>query len=250
MAVAGLIAFGQGHCHGDDHVYDHHSSFKPAQVNVVERCLFPIPSTLRGPACEAALAPSILDTRGATMLAMKSVFDRWPNPVSLLAPMLLALAAASCVSKANPVLPSGGNPPSGGLAGSGGLDSGAGDALPGSDVQEDAGDSNESNGPCDLLTYMHTQKGCPTSPILQACYPISGSGRCQDAGSQGLLNPCVPGDTTGDSTVRCAPGLACIPDPNMGPICLFLCDTNQQACDGGSSCVRIGPTSTVGTCQL
>jgi hypothetical protein len=178
---------------------------------------------------------------------MKSVVFRTSI---LFALMLLALAAPSCVSKANPVLLSTGNPPQGGLVESRGFDSGAVDALLASDVQKDAADSAESNGPCDLLTYMQTQKGCLTSPTLQACYPVSGSGRCQDAGSQFLLNSCVPGDTSGDKTVRCAPGLACIPDPNMGPICLFLCDTNQLACDGGSRCVRIGPTSAVGTCQL
>jgi hypothetical protein len=192
----------------------------------------------------------ILEAKGETLSVTKPALEQLPNRVSKLALVLWALAAPGCVSKANPILSSTGNPAQSGLVGSEGLDGGATDALLADDVQDDAADSAAANGPCDLLTFIRTGQGCPTSPILQACYPVSGSGKCQDAGSQGVYSPCVLGDTSGDTTQRCAPQLACISTPDMGPICAFLCDANQLACNGGNRCVPIGPTSAAGTCQL
>jgi hypothetical protein len=168
----------------------------------------------------------------------------------LFALLLWAAAAPGCVSKANPVLPSTGP---GGRGASGTIDGGTTDdglatndvdGPTTSDAQEVSADSAAPNGPCDLLTYIRTLKGCPTT---QACYPVSGSGKCQTPGFQGAFNPCVPNDSTG--TLTCAAGLACTPTPDMGSVCLFLCDFRQPACDLGNACVQIGTTD-VGICQL
>jgi hypothetical protein len=112
-----------------------------------------------------------------------------------------------------------------------------------SDVQNDAADAAAPNGPCDLLIYLRTQKGCLSD---QACYPISGSGKCQTPGYQGAYNPCAPDDHTG--TLTCARGLACTPTPDMGSVCLFLCEVGQP-CDLGNVCRAMGAAS-VGTCQI
>jgi hypothetical protein len=176
---------------------------------------------------------------------MKSVVFR---ASILFALLLLAWVGPGCTSKANPVVPSTGGPAQGGLVESKGLDSGAADALATSDAQRaaDTGTNLDVNSiSCDLLTYIHTQKGC--LPGL-ACYPVGGSGKCQTVGNQGAFNTCVPGDTTG--TLTCAEKLACIPTADMGPVCLTLCDFAQPACDLGNFCVLLNGSASVGSCQL
>jgi len=176
---------------------------------------------------------------------MKSVVFRTSI---LFALPLVACVAPGCASKANPVLPTTGGPTQGGLVESRGFDSGAVDVLATSDAQgvADTGTNLDANSiSCDLLTYIHTQKGC--LPGL-ACYPVGGSGKCQTVGNQGAFNSCVSGDKTGTQT--CAERLACIPTADMGPICLSLCDFAQPACDLGNSCVLLNGSTSVGSCQL
>lgn len=178
---------------------------------------------------------------------MKSVVFRTSI---LFALPLVAWVAPGCASKANPVLPSTGGPPQGGLVESRGFDSGAADALATSDAQgvADTGTNLDANSiSCDLLTYIRTQKGCRSG---LACYPVGGSGKCQTVGNQGAFNTCVSDDTTDTQTQACAEKLACIPTADMGPICLFLCDFAQPACDLGNFCVLLKGSTSVGSCQL
>jgi hypothetical protein len=180
---------------------------------------------------------------------MKSAAVHPFNSICLSTLLLWATIVPSCESKSNPVIPTTGH---GGLVASASIDSGAlegglgtsdagGLAL--SDAQTDAADSAAPNGPCDLLTYVRTQKGCV---LGQACYPVSGSGKCQNAGAQGAFNPCVPDDPTGTQT--CAAGLACAPTRDMGTVCLTLCEVGQP-CDLGYVCAPVGTTG-AGMCQL
>ena len=180
---------------------------------------------------------------------MTSAIDR-PSRTFLLSAVLLGvLAAPGCASKANPVLPSTGGPHPVGLATGGSIDGGSqSDTRPAAEVQGDTADAATPNGHCDLLTYLRTQQGCPTTPTPQACYPVSGSGKCQPVGNLGAFNTCLPGDTTG--TLTCAEKLACIPTLDMGPVCLSLCDSTQPACDNGSVCELLNGFTNVGSCRL
>ena len=188
-----------------------------------------------------AFAPGILDAKGETVSAMKSAFDRLPNPVSLLALMLLALAAPGCVGKANPVLPSTGDPPRGGLVGSRGLDSGADDALLASDVHDvrvaDTS-SKPDSGICDLVA----QTGCQKS---LACYPAAGVGRCQDYGPNTANTPCAP---SLGSEGQCVPGLACVTTAELGMVCEPLCDVLNPPKGCFPACQPLPGFTTVGYC--
>jgi hypothetical protein len=197
-----------------------------------------------------APAPGILDARGEGVSAMKSVAIRIFNPIFLASLLLGAAAATSCVGKSNPVLPSTGH---GGLVASGSVDGGTPgdglassdvDGLATSDVRSDGADSAAPGGPCDLLTYVRTQKGCLSG---QACYPVSGSGRCQDAGGEGVGGSCGFGETT----PLCLGGLTCIITVDMLGTCLSLCDVSNPipTCGPGNSCHPLPGFTTVGYCQ-
>ena len=180
---------------------------------------------------------------------MTSAMGRLSRTLFLSAPLIWALTAPGCENKSNPVLPStGGTNPVGSVTG-GDVDGGAPrDSLPTSEVQEDTADAATPNGNCDLLTYIRTQQGCPATPTRQACYPVSGSGKCQPVGNLGAFNTCLPGDKTG--TLTCAEKLACISTADMGPVCLSLCDSTQPACDNESVCELLNGFTNVGSCRL
>jgi hypothetical protein len=181
---------------------------------------------------------------------MKLAIYPWFKTI-LLCAVLGTTAAPSCAPKANPVLPSSGR---GGLFSSSssidggtpsdGLASSDVDGLATSDVQEVAADSAAPGGPCDLLTYVRTQKGCLSG---QACYPVSGSGKCQDAGGEGVGGSCGFGETT----PLCLGGLTCITTVDMLGTCLSLCDVSNPipACGPGNSCHPLPGFTTVGYCQ-
>jgi hypothetical protein len=176
---------------------------------------------------------------------MHSSIYRPFEPLLLCAMLLGATMANGCASKANPVLPSTGEPHRGGLASGASEDGGGlGDARAAGDVAEVAADLASSNGDCDLLTYVRAQKGCSTG---LACYPISGSGKCLVSGNQGAFNPCV---TDPNAALACAEGLACTATPDMGPVCLLLCDPSQPACGLGYYCVLLNGFTDVGVCKL
>jgi len=202
------------------------------------------------PVTHLAFRPRILDAKGKAVSAMKSAIDRVFTPTFPFALLLWAAVASNCVGKANPVLPSTGH---GGLVASGIIDAGMPndglassdvDGPAASDVQGDGADSAAPNGPCDLLTYVRTQKGCVSS---QACYPASGSGKCQDAGGEGVGGSCGFGETT----PLCASGLTCISTTDMPGTCLLLCDISNPipTCGPGVSCHPLPGFTTVGYCQ-
>ena len=157
---------------------------------------------------------------------MNSALDRPPNPVSLLALVIFALGEPGCVSKANPVLSSTGNPPQSGLVGSAVIDSGADDVLPDSDLRDAAPDLASDlvqSAPCNLLSLDDcANKGLKNS----GCYPVQGASVCLQAGGLFNLNNCIPDQSAvsqSSADQRCLPGLVCVPNAQLGQICAQLC---------------------------
>jgi len=164
------------------------------------------------------------------------------------APVVFALlfgtaAVPGCASKSNPILPStGGSNPRGLVEGEGSDGGASGDTLK-ADVAEADLLSNADSGICDLLTQM----GCPSS---LACFPVSGTAKCQDYGPNSENTPCspllgIPG--------QCIPGLACVATVALGLVCEPFCDVHNPAiaCGKGAAslCTPLWAGSTVGTCQ-
>jgi len=158
---------------------------------------------------------------------MKSASDRPLKPTSWLALMPLALAVSGCVSnKANPVLPSTGNPSQSGLAGSALLDSGAADVLLASDLRDvvpDLAFDLAQSAPCNLLDLNDcANKGLKNS----GCYPVLGASVCLMAGGLFNLTNCTPDQSAlsqSSADQRCLPGLVCVPNTQLGQICAQLC---------------------------
>lgn len=151
--------------------------------------------------------------------------------------LLTVLALAGCADKANPVLPSSFNPnPSSTASGPGG-DAGA------SSTGDDASASLLPDAlpsvavACDLLAQI-----CPDTQ--QACYPVSGSGKCLP------LSSALPAQANCIEPNDCNRGLACVSVPTMGSVCLPLCDVlNPTAvCGGTSACQPLASPRNVGYC--
>jgi hypothetical protein len=152
--------------------------------------------------------------------------------------VLGAFALGACTSnKANPVLPSTGNP--NGWVASGTYDAQADvtttDSLTDGYADLSVGDS--APGSCNLLT----QQGCATN---EACYPTSDVGKCQQRGSVGVLGSCAL-----DQLV-CDRGLACVP-LDMGDTCVQICDADhpQAICGPRVTCHRKWVGGTIGYCE-
>jgi hypothetical protein len=156
--------------------------------------------------------------------------------------VVLALAAPGCASKANPVLPStGGSNPSG-LVSSGSDDGG----LP-ADTQTDSDTlvlgetaSDAPQGSCDLIKQDCSDK-------RKACYPTSGTGKCQTEGALSVQTACGFSGTDPD----CARGLTCVTTSDVGGICLPLCDVANPTvvCGLGNACHPLPGFTTIGYCQ-
>ena len=164
--------------------------------------------------------------------------------------LALALPALGCVGDANPVIPSTGG---GGLSSGGGSnDGGASDTMiTAPDVTADSPADLVALGPddadpvvCDLLTYVNTKQGCASS---QACYPVSGSGRCQTTGSYGVLGQCG----FGGRDQECDKGLTCVASPDTQSMCLPMCDVHNPGptCGVGTTCHPLPGFTNVGYCQ-
>ena len=168
----------------------------------------------------------------------------------LFASLALALPASGCVGDANPVIPSTGG---GGALSSGGgsNDGGASDTLitapdvtaVGPDDAASLGSDDADPVVCDLLTYVNTKQGCASS---QACYPVSGSGRCQTAGPNGVLGQCG----FGGRDQECDKGLTCVASPDTQSMCLPLCDVHNPGptCGPGNACHPLPGFTNVGYC--
>ncbi len=185
------------------------------------------------------------------MPTMKSSNRRPFEPFLLCTMLLGATVAQGCASKANPVLPSTGDPAGGGLASGASEDGGAAaDVAATSDAQEVAVAGTNSDASfilCDLL-----KQDCPGESL--GCYPFSGVGRCFPRGGEGVGGSCGFGESP--TTPLCDRGLTCITTSDMGGTCLLFCDPSNPAavCGQGIACLQRVPgiptTSNVGYCPL
>jgi hypothetical protein len=164
---------------------------------------------------------------------------RQPSATWSLAALLGALAFASCADEANPMLPSS-EPPNplstqaGSMGGTGVVSTGqpnVATGVTGTDALPTLG------AECDLLA-----QNCHDSSL--ACYPVSGAGRCDTAGSNLAQGSCT-------ASKDCIGGLACIDTPTIGPVCLPLCgvDSQTRPCAATYTCERLSGSDSVGTCQ-
>ena len=145
-----------------------------------------------------------------------------------------------CASKSNPVLPStGGSNPSGLVEGEGSDGGASGDTLK-TDVAEADVLSNADSGVCDLIKQDCSDK-------RKACYPTSGTGKCQTEGALSVQTACGFSGTDPD----CARGLTCVTTSDVGGICLPLCDVANPTvvCGLGNACHPLPGFTTIGYCQ-
>jgi len=157
--------------------------------------------------------------------------------------LLWLLAVASCGESTNPILPSprGG---SGSLVIAEGSDGGlAIDAVSARDSKDVATDADASEIACDLVTYILTKKGCPSSS--QACYPVNGAGQCQEVG---YLTTNVFCSANEGIEGRCAAGLACVNTAVLGYVCEPLCDTLNPPGDCPSCKTFLSDSTVIGYC--
>ena len=182
--------------------------------------------------------------KGEATAEMKSAVDR-PRKTALSFGLLLwGSLAVGCASKANPVLPSTNGPNPSGLVSGGSADGGSPrDAVDGGDAYEVAGDDLPTDAIqvlCDLVKQDCTDKS-------KACYPVSGSGKCQFEGGLSVQTACGFGGTEPD----CSRGLTCVATSSVGGTCLPLCDVSNPIpiCGLGNACHPLPGFTTVGYCQ-
>ena len=152
--------------------------------------------------------------------------------------VILAFALGACTAdKANPVLPSTGNP-------SGWVASGSYDAQTdvttdsATDAYADLSVGDGAPGSCNLLA-----QDCA---LDEACYPTSDVGKCQRTdGSVGALGSCAL------DSFACARGFACVPLTTMGDTCVQICDVYhpQAVCGIGVACRARWVGMTIGYCD-
>ncbi|MBN2575742.1 MAG: hypothetical protein JXP73_14345 [Deltaproteobacteria bacterium] len=162
---------------------------------------------------------------------MRSLPAHPPVTIAMSAWLAVAWLGLGCAEQNNPVLPSSSGSP-GGVSSTVRIDAagkadtqGGGaavDTVTEGDAQAaDAGESDASYLPCDLLA-----QDCPRAS--DACYPVgyTGQGGCQLRGEVMEMSSC----TVGEDQPVCGRGWACVPveGASLNGMCYKMCDLREE----------------------